>query len=334
MSDRDLGVLLDSLVSPRTGATGLRFTAAPIPGSEPHRLGVAPNGNPALLLVAAPGRVPAKRLPTIELEHLTVQHDVLCRIIAENEVTTEAPFTVIQCTSGDATLRRQFLGISSSLLLTLGPAPTAVNVQRAVAALVELFRALSLPQRKSTQGLWAELFVISQGADPGALVRAWHATPEDRYDFNAGSVRIEVKSSAARVRRHRFALEQLKPPLGTQVVVASMFTERSGSGVTLAELVAKVRTSLATSPEFQIRVERVVAQTMGQGYSRALEMGFDWQLATESLAFFAHKEVPRISGDLPWGISEVSFVADLSASPALCTDVWSEGLLAAARPSQ
>lgn len=309
----------------------LSFNTVVIPGCEPHRLGRSVGGAPTLLLVAASVESRSRRAPPIELEHLAVQHDVECRIWGEDGQVEHAPFTVVQCTSADFRLRRQFLSICSSLLASLGSTPRAGEVYAAVTSLVELFRALSQPQMKSVQGLWAELFLIARASKPVELAQAWHATPEDRYDFNAGTERIEVKSAAGRVRRHRFSLEQLRPPAGASLIIASIYTERSGAGVSLAKLLSQVRAQLSATPNILMRVEELIIRTLGQGYSRALDIAFDWELACESLRFFSYKEIPRIACALPAEISEVSFVSDISGLQPLNLKPLRTGIFAAAQ---
>lgn len=68
--------------------------------------------------------------------------------------------------------------------------------------LIELFRAIAKPARKSLQGLWAELFLISQACQPAILVDAWHTAPEDSYDFAVDNQRIEVKSFSGQICQH------------------------------------------------------------------------------------------------------------------------------------
>ena len=91
--------------------------------------------------------------------------------------------------------------------------------------LIELFRAMTTPSRKSVQGLWAELFLIAQSRQPTILVDAWHMLPEDRYDFAMDDQRIEVKSFSGSLRQHHFSLEQLQPPEGVKTLIASMLVE-------------------------------------------------------------------------------------------------------------
>lgn len=63
----------------------------------------------------------------------------------------------------------------------------------------------------SIQGLWAELFVISIASNPEYLLKAWHSSLNDVYDFNDGIDKIEVKSTSKSHRIHKFSYDQLSP---------------------------------------------------------------------------------------------------------------------------
>lgn len=290
---------------------GTRFNSVAIPGMEAHRLALGVDGEPAILLSASDGRE-GKTPPSIRLEHMGVQFDVPCRLHQPNGQVAEAPFTVVGLINGDAALREHFLRVLGPFLLQLGPTPMRVQVHRAVDGLVELFQAITLPPRKSAQGLWGELFVIASAADSSILVESWHAVAEDRYDFSRGDERIEVKSTGTRIRRHRFCLDQLQPPSGARAVVASMLVESAGAGLSLGLLLQRVHQRLGSSAELRHRLDHIVAQTLGDNLTRALELRYDFELAVDTLAYFDAGDVPSIAGDLPPGVSEVRFSADLT----------------------
>ncbi len=312
----DLHALFETLapsqVRQSQDATRATMVARPIPSFARHRLARAVDGSPVLLLsVADVGE--RGRPVSIELEHLSVQHDVTCRLFAPGGTVEEDRFTVIRCSDADRVLRAYFLRIIGTVLLLLSPHPTRDEVARAVDSLIELFRAMSQPPRKSVQGVWAELLVIARSCDIASMVRAWHALPEDRYDFNAGSERLEVKSTSGRIRRHHFSLEQLQPPEDTRLLIVSLFTERAGAGTSLRELTDEVRARLSDA-ELLLKIERVMAQTLGEGLRVAMETRFDRQLAERSVAFYAPSEVPSVDPSLPPGVGEVRFLADLSSA--------------------
>lgn len=289
--------------------------------------------SPCLLVSVSPGS--GTRPAPVALEHLTVQHDVVCRVSRPGHAAEDAVFTVIRCTSEDAGLGAYFLGIGGAVVRLLGPSPSRDDVVRVVQTLVELFRAMGQPARKPAQGLWGELFLIARARSPETLLGAWHASPQDRYDFSAGAERIEVKTAAGGRREHHFTLQQLSPPRGTTLLVASLFVERVGGGRTLQDLAESVRARVGRWAELVLRLERVVVQTLGESWRSALEESFDFERAEESLQFFEPRAIPSVSPEVPEGVTEVRFRSDLTTRPSVRLSDYREagGLFAAAEPA-
>ena len=282
----------------------------------PHRLGKDTDGRPVLLVATASGGARSRPAP-IELEHVRVQHDVRCLLWHSPAWSEEATFTLIHCQAGDRTLRDYFLGVVEGVLPLLGSSPSEGRVHEVIDALAELFRSLMMPARKSVQGLWAELFLIAEAADACALVAAWHVIPGEVYDFSASSQRLEVKSASGEERNHYFTLEQLHPPAGTRVLVASLFVKRAGGGQSLAELLDRVRPRVTGDPNLFLQVDRVVAASLGQSWRNALDDRFDCERAQESLHFYDAQSIPRIGQNLPPGVSDVRFKSDLTKATPL-----------------
>jgi hypothetical protein len=264
------------------------------------------------------------------LENLQVRHDLDCVISQPDGGQETGRFSVIQCKGDSRDLHAYFLRIAEAVVKVLGPAPTRTQVSTAVNRLVELFSAMSMPSRKSVQGLWAEVYVISGGQNPAALIEAWHSTPEDRYDFCEGSRRIEVKSCTGPPRRHHFTLEQLTPPRNARALIASVYVQRAGSGVSIADLIERIRGGI-DDPELVLRLESIVAATLGDCWPNGLRDHFDEEAAEDSLRFFFVEAVPSISSTLSAEISQVRFISDLTAaSPAQKEDFATSGGIFAA----
>lgn len=328
-----LAALFDSLAAPAADNELPSFSTVLI-GGGPHRLGRDAVGAPALL-VSLVGPTSGGVLAPVELQHVAVQHRVRCRLWRAGGEGEEAVATVIRCRETDRVLRDYFLGVIEGVLPLLGPEPSESRAREVVSALIELFRALELPSHKSVQGLWGELYVIAQAADPTALVACWHAVPGEPYDFSCGPQRLEVKSASGLERRHHFTLVQLHPPAGTAAVIASVFVERAGGGTSLAELLERVRLAISGSSDLVARVDQVVAATLGQGWRNALSERFDAEKARESLAFFDATMVPSIPPSaVPAGVTEVRFKSDLSRAQPLAEAALREreGLFQAVLP--
>jgi Putative PD-(D/E)XK family member, (DUF4420) len=250
--------------------------------------------------------------PPVRLENLFVEHGVKCKIWHDAQLVEEGLFTVIRCVAPNSVLRHQFFALTTPFLFALGTDPTPSRVAMVIDALVELFRALTKPPRKSVQGLWAELYFIARARDCKALVGAWHASPDERYDFAIGNHRIEVKSSARRERRHHFSLEQLSPPVRTIVLIASVCAEPSGGGTSLRDLLNKIRSRLSGDSLLLLHLESVVGATLGRSLLEAMGEAYDVQMADQSLRFFEVAAVPRPGGPIPFEVSDVRFLVDLT----------------------
>ena len=290
------------------------FSATPIPGYQPHRLGKDVLGRPLLLISIF--NIGSQRQPDpIELEHLTVMYNMNCRVSRSDNTFEEKQFTVIRCTGDDPTLQTYFLRVASTIIVSLSNQPTQSDVSHAVNQLIELFRSMKDLPLKSVRGLWAEMFLISQASQPAILVDAWHKVVEDRYDFAMDDQRIEVKSFSGNIRAHHFSLEQLHPPERIKVLVASVFVESSQAGVSVGDLREKIQTLLNSNLDTLLHIDRVIALTLGDAWQQASDARFDERLAEESLAFYETSAIPSIAPNLPAGVSGVRFQSDLTESP-------------------
>lgn len=129
------------------------------------------------------------------------------------------------------------------------------------------------------------------------------------------SQRVEVKSATGRVRQHYFSLEQLQPPAGASLLLASIFVERTGAGVSVLELANQVRRKVSKDPELLMHIDQVIGLTLGENWRYASEERFDKDLAQDSLAFFEAGVIPALNWQIPPGITEVRFKADLTGRP-------------------
>jgi hypothetical protein len=309
-----------------------RFSACAIPGYTKHRLAKDSNNFPCLLIATQESSA-LKRPASIKLEHLEVLYDVNCRI-SHNDSLEDSRFTVICCKTQDISMQEYFLRTGNAIIELIGNSPTHKEIAKAVDNLVELFRVLKEAPRKSVQGLWAELFIISIASDPISLMRAWHRSPEDKYDFSFQNQRIEIKSATSLLRKHHFSLEQLNPPPEVKVLIASVIVERVGSGTSLIDLAEKVRAKINSEPNLLLYLEQMIGSTLGNNWRSASKDNFDIQIAKKSLNFFASESIPCIDPKIPKEISDIHFVVDI-------TDVRSidkkslkqkEGLFKAASP--
>lgn len=307
----DLLSIFQAIHVPAELGDSSQFGAVSLPEYPHFHLAKDGQGFPSMLIsIREGGR--KSNTPSITLEHVNVYFDVFCRITRDDGSTIEGVFTVIRCTGRERLLHVYFLRVVRILFDLLPELPTKAEVAKAIKTLVELFRASTSPPRKSVQGLWAELLLIDTARKPEKLVTAWHSTPLDRYDFNADGERLEVKCTAQRVRQHYFSLDQLVPVEGTQVIIASLFTEAVTTGTTVIQLADNIRDKIAAFPELVEHLDRIVVLTLGENWRTAFEDVFDKHLALSTLCFYDAPTIPTVGFPLPVGVSEVRFKSDLT----------------------
>jgi len=239
--------------------------------------------------------------------------------------------TLIECTSADNSVRRQFLVTTSAIVDAFGAAPVESDIADALEILIELFRLMAAAPKTSIQGLWGELFVMASGREPETLADSWHVTAGDHHDFACASQRIEVKTAGGRHRRHRFSFDQ--PDVGdeTELFIVSLQAEPSAAGATVRDLVADVCARVGRHA--RLAVLRGVADALGADWEQADRHRYDTAGAFRSLKYYDHRHVPRPL-DVPDGVTDVRFTADLAHVPhtQLATIVAAGGLLAASAP--
>lgn len=317
MKHAEFSPVFEALPLPQAStASSCSFSAIPIEPDNAHKLGKDEGGCPCLLIatgLAAKSRV---RVPLV-LENLAVLFDLRCHVSSPNKPQQLGTFTVLKCVAADPVVRSYFLSLLSGISAAIGRRSDRAKVAAVVEDLVELFRALGSPPKKEIQGLWGELLLIHQAKDPITLASAWRCETGDRYDFNKGAERVEVKTTSQRPRQHHFSLEQLCPPRGTQLVVASIIVQRSGAGVSVFDLLDAIRVKTARQPQLHLRITRQLHETLGNTWQSARNIRFDLEAAVEATRYFDSVHIPCVSSPLPQGVSHVSFVASLEGIPQL-----------------
>ena len=301
--------IFTGLPIPLSQDTSPVFSAVPFDQGNPHRLAKDHSGAPCLLL-ATVHSAPSVR-PPLALQNISVVFDLLCKIHLHGTTGVRATFTVIKCVSPDATIQGHFLSFVPLISTALRAITDRTRIQSIVDDMVELFRVLSAPPRKEIQGLWGELFLISESLAPAELLSAWHSEPTDTYDFNTGPQRVEVKTTVQSPRSHHFSLDQLLPPADTSIVIASLVVRRSGAGACVSELLSAIFQRSGVAPELQLQATMKAHQVLGSSWQAARDTRFDIEAARQSLRYYDSGAIPKVQTPLPAGLSCVSFIVDM-----------------------
>lgn len=245
--------------------------------------------------------------PELRLEHLRIRFNIQCQIEAHGAVRSER-LTIVECLSSDPRLQDLFLDVVA-VVLPSSEIDVPWEVRTSVTALAELFRTMLVSGPKSVLGLWGELFAMARGLQPGLAAGAWHTTPRDRYDFAAGSLRVEVKTTTG-TRAHHFSLDQLRPPSGTRALVISIVTTVSPAGPSIQELLDRV--AHATADDVRNSLVVTAMSSLGASWPDASRARFDGDLAEATVRWYNSETIPRVA-DPPPEVTNVHFVSDLQA---------------------
>jgi hypothetical protein len=247
----------------------------------------------------------------IRLKYLELTHNLECKI-SENNKTQFQNFTVIVFRSNQESLQQYFLGIAETLIKSLSAKPTEQEVFQSFRNFVEIFRTLSDTPTKTIQGLWAELFVIDNAKEPTILLNYWHNLPEEKFDFNADTEKLEVKSSSTLERIHTFAAEQLNPPTDKQVLIASLFVKQTTHGHSISQLANSIQHKVADN-DLTEKLFTLISKTLGNTVEQSIKIKFDFDLAKNSIRFYKHQDIHKIEKiNIPNKVSEVRYKSDLT----------------------
>jgi Putative PD-(D/E)XK family member, (DUF4420) len=302
--------LYDTLVIPEEDNEKV-FNAIPIPDFPNFRIAIDTEGNPVLLLTVA-NRLKSISLKNFRLKYLQLLQNIECKISEDGKESFKT-FTVVTFTSADRHLREYFLRVAESFVKALNIKPTQEQVVETINKFVEVFRSLNDTPTNTVHGLWTELFLIECSANPKVLLNYWHNIPEEKFDFNSGGEKIEVKSNSNFERIHTFSSEQLNPPTDTQVLIASIFIRQHSSGQSIQQLVESITNKIEHDIELTDKLNNIIFKTLGNSLEQSIKIKFDYNIARESLRFYRHQDIIKIEEiHIPNEVTEVRYKSDLT----------------------
>ena len=302
--------LFDSLAVPDEDSHKV-FNAVPIPELPNFRVAIDIDGNPVLLL-AVSNSLKKVSFKNFSLKYLQLQQNVECKI-SENEKQSFQTFTVVTFTSEDSHLREYFLRVAESFIKALNIRPSQEEIIETINKFVEVFRSLSDPPTNTVHGLWSELFLIDICSNPKTLINYWHNIPEEKFDFNSGAEKIEVKSNSSFERIHTFSSEQLNPPIDTQALIASVFIRPHSNGQSIQQLVDSITNKIQQDIELTTKLNNIIFKTLANSLEQSIKIKFDNNIAKESLRFYKHQDIVKIEEiHIPNEVIEVHYKSDLT----------------------
>lgn len=284
------------------------FVVTNVEGLE-HRIGRSYDGSPMFFVNCADD----EKISDIKLDILSVLFNRQCKITDTETLSTYSGlFSIIQLNSDNKELVKYFLEVIGLVLNRLGVTPSVEDLRKELIKVIRLFSNPPKFNKDVIRGLWAELLVIDQSKDPGYLINSWHVVPEDKFDFNDGENKIEIKSTSRLERIHAFSLEQLCPNPGSKLLIGSVFVVQSGMGKSVFDIENSIQTRLINTSQI-LKLREIILSTIGANIVTVENMYFDYTMGSQSLTFFDYAQVPSIpKGLVPCEVSNVHFSSDLS----------------------
>ncbi len=304
--------LFNSFVrSNSTYIDGNRFYVHSIEGME-HKIGKSPEDFPKVFVATNATKYSVANLNG---ELISVEYNVLCKLIDDSNAITEKNYSIITLRSNDTYLCKIFFEVFILSLLTLPTIPSDHELSLKIEGLLSIFAALKRPPLHKIQGLWAELMVIENSNNPTEIAKAWHSSQGAKYDFTKGTNKIEVKSTSQECRIHKFSLDQLNSSPSTELLIASVIVRESAkdeNGLSIGDLYKKINNKISDIV-IRMHVYSVIIETVGSEYEKAETLFFDYSSGRDSLAYYDYKDIPHIDKSaVPAFVSAVKFNADLT----------------------
>ena len=299
------------------------LNAVPIPEYPDFRVAVDIDGFPVLLLPAF-GTTNKSGFKNRRLKYLQIESTVDCKV-KEGKNTSFKKFSLVTFMSNDRDLQEYFLQISENLVKTLQSKSGYAELAATLNKYIEIFRTLTDAPINTAQGLWAEIFVIESSSSPELLLSYWHNSPDDKFDFNAGKEKVEVKSTSGSERVHEFSSEQLNPMPDSQVLVASLFTRQVHSGVSIQDLMQNIASKIQNDNDLIEKMNLVVSKTLGNTLEQSIKIKFDYDISRTSLRFYRHQDVSKVEKVyIPAEVSGVRYKSDLSSISPVDLSIFRE----------
>lgn len=297
------------------------YRVASINDQLSNRVGCSNLGYPMLFIECCDN----DHLSDIKLSLFRVLFNRRCSLTdIENRSIIEKEYTIIEMVTEDQDLTKYFFQVVSIVMQRLPAKPKVGLLKKELSKIIEIF---TVPQKFSkdvVRGLWAELLVIERSTDPEYLIKAWHEDPEDKYDFNDSTDKIEVKSTAGNSRTHVFSLEQLYPNDSSKLLVASILVNSTGIGKTIFDLVDMISAKISNT-DCSLKLNEIVLKTIGMHIDECNNMFFDYSFAIDSMRFYNSTAIPSIDKkSVPILVSAVHFRSDLTNSLSIEEEGYDE----------
>lgn len=288
------------------------YCVSKLPFSKYHKIGISHIDEPMFFVKCCD----RGNSIDIKLDMISIMFDRNCKVY-ENDTLSDNTYTVIILSSDNWDIQQYFISVMCLVLQQLPIMPSLKLLQKEIDKVVDLFKSLASVPKKNIQGLWAELLIIEQSFNPDQLISAWHYSPQDKFDFNDGKDKLEVKSTTKSQRIHSFSIDQLTPNVGSSLVIASVIVIQTGIGKSVYDIRDMIFERVENTC-LRLKLNELIFRTLGSEFENTIDLYFDYQTAVDSIRYFNSRCINTIDKSLvPSNITNVRFDVDLSDVEAI-----------------
>lgn len=264
--------------------------------------------NQLVFLVRTSSKLP---LSPPSLKNLEINYLIECTVEEKNKDSVTGNWIMLKCVSENEYVQSLFEKHIPSIVNSFSLPCSNDKFAESFEAFITLFKNLEKKSEKKVIGLWGELFVIYNSSNTDFLVKAWHSSKEDTFDFSEDNCRLEIKTTTLGEREHNFRLRQVSPISSVNLIIVSLMIEKVPIGLSLGNLIQEIDKSL-TQDDLRLKFDELITSTLGESYKKSLEEAYDEDSAKELLNFYHVKDIPKISEDtIPKEVKNVSFSVNL-----------------------
>lgn len=282
----------------------------PIVQGEPQWIAIDENAYPTLLL---PARTDDHR-PDIMLRAVDVLFSRNCLVETEGEKVNAGCYSLIRLKENDSDIVRLFLKILEERFCGNNSpkcnSEIAMNIQEVAA----IFSRVENKTRDLV-GLWGELYVIVCSANIVSAVQCWCTQKTSKFDFVTQNFVLDVKTNRSSIPKHRFSLEQLRPPKRISAFIGSICVAEVQSGQTVGIMMDQI---LEHINDRSLR-SSFLGQCLAKGGADVYrsEMTLKPYPDTNGLVFYKALDIPVPTINEHDPVDHVRFDVDLSSIKSL-----------------
>jgi len=284
------------------------------PGFNAHKIGFEPNSRFITVLITSENSE-SLIFNSGGGKYLLIQYDIECTIKSTSKgVEKNKTFSMLTLKSKDPDIEDYFIELCEIFIKRLGNKPKILEVKNQFEKLESIFIKLSKTSNKSILGLWGELFLIATANNSEYIINSWHKDANDKFDFNDGIDKLEVKTTTQNRRKHNFEIQQLKKYSNSLTIIASIITIETDNGKSIGNLLNQIKNKISLD-----LYEKLILKTFDVIGDKINDIGnskFDYKIAESEIKFYFSDDIPKPE-IIPAEVFEVRFQTDLSNIKAI-----------------